>query len=126
MTISEYLTMIKENLLSDTLIHSFLIIKERSNMTDGHIRAKTTLSNGDLLEFSEYFQLSHSKKIDIITYSYHWTDKDHNLITRWDNAPHFPDLTNYPHHIHAGTENKVSPSTSIDFFKVIKIIAKKI
>lgn len=33
-------------------------------------------------------------------YSFHWQDKDNTLIIRWDNAPHFPDLSTFPHHKH--------------------------
>lgn len=36
-----------------------------------------------------------------LLYSYQlFTDKP---ILRWDNAPHFPALSNFPHHFHAGT-----------------------
>ncbi|MBF0450661.1 MAG: hypothetical protein HQK75_08170 [Candidatus Magnetomorum sp.] len=122
MIISEYLTNIKEYLLTHHVIHSFQIIRERSTLSDGHLRAKITFTNGDILEFSKYFHLTFTEKINIVTYSYHWTDKEHNLIVRWDNAPHFPELTNFPHHVHEGIENKVSSSTSLDIFNVIKLI----
>jgi hypothetical protein len=33
-------------------------------------------------------------------YSYHWQKQDGTLISRWDNAPHWPDIRTYPHHTH--------------------------
>jgi hypothetical protein len=36
----------------------------------------------------------------VSTYSYQWAEADNQLIKRWDNTPHFPDLTGFPDHIH--------------------------
>jgi hypothetical protein len=33
-------------------------------------------------------------------YSFHWQDKHQVVLARWDNAPHFPSLTSFPHHKH--------------------------
>lgn len=45
-----------------------------------------------------------------IIYSYQlFTDRP---IIRWDNAPHFPALHGYPHHVH-GETNEVDESTLI-------------
>lgn len=45
-----------------------------------------------------------------IIYSYQlFTDRP---IVRWDNAPHFPVLHGYPHHVH-GASGKVDESTLI-------------
>jgi hypothetical protein len=51
-------------------------------------------------------------KIEHLGYRYHLQDKNSELIFRYDNTPHFPDLPNFPHHKHnpAGTETSTSPS----------------
>ncbi|MEA3359588.1 MAG: DUF6516 family protein [Thermodesulfobacteriota bacterium] len=41
--------------------------------------------------------------------SFHWQDRVDNLIKRWDNAPHFPDLKGFPHHVHIGKNDTVAP-----------------
>ena len=33
-------------------------------------------------------------------YSFHYQDADHNVRFRYDNAPHHPELANFPHHLH--------------------------
>ena len=40
-------------------------------------------------------------------YAYHWENKNGDLICRWDNAPHWPDIKTYPHHKHVIVGSKV-------------------
>lgn len=54
-------------------------------------------------------------------YSFHWQDKHGTLIKRWDNAPHFPDLEGFPHHIHIGENDTVVPGKPI---KALEMIAE--
>ena len=44
------------------------------------------------------------------SYSYHWQTADRQLIRRWDNAPHWPEIPTFPHHCHVGQEDNVQPS----------------
>ena len=39
-------------------------------------------------------------QITAIDYRYHFQDEQNNLIFRYDNTPHFPDLSSFPHHKH--------------------------
>ncbi|MCK4763213.1 MAG: hypothetical protein KAW12_13535 [Candidatus Aminicenantes bacterium] len=57
-------------------------------------------------------------------YSYHWQDKNTNLIKRWDNAPDW-DVKTFPHHIHIN-EDKVIPSYDRSIEKILEIIRKEI
>jgi len=86
-TILEYLEAVKELLLTNPLLASFQIVRERMTSTDGYLRARIVLCNKSFLEFSEYVQLVAEDNIEVITYSYHWADADGNLIVRWDNTP---------------------------------------
>lgn len=122
MTILEYLTAIKQRLLTDQLIFSFNVVRERATLTDGHLRVRLTLVNSTLLEFSEYVQQAEDQ-IQVITYSYHWAEEDNNLIRRWDNTPHFPDLPGFPHHIHDGVTDEVVPGQPVSIFEVLDQIA---
>ena len=40
-------------------------------------------------------------------YAYQWQEKTGNLICRWDNAAHWPEVVTYPHHQHLIFENKL-------------------
>ncbi len=48
-----YFNTIKERLLNDPVIADFHILRERIMETEGHLRARLTLEDGSMLEFSE-------------------------------------------------------------------------
>ena len=43
-------------------------------------------------------------------YSYHWQNMHGILIARWDNAPHWSDVSTFPHHLHIGPGNDIVDS----------------
>ena len=124
MTIAAYLRRVKEHLLSDSIIASFDIIRERSAITNGYLRVRLTLKDDSFLEFSEYTQPTANNEIKVITYSYHWATNEGKLLKRWDNTPHFPSLSGFPHHIHDGDENEVIPNHEMSIFDVLSEIAQ--
>jgi hypothetical protein len=122
MTIEAYLDLIKERLVTDPIVTSFHVIRERSTLVDGHLRVRLTLTHGSQLEFSEYMQRSPAGEIAVITYSYHRADVDNQLIKRSDNTPHFPDLPGFPDHIHDGLTGQVTTGHSMSTFAVLEEI----
>jgi hypothetical protein len=123
MTIEAYLEAIKERLISDPMITRFHVVRERSTLIDGYLRARLTLVDDSQLEFSEYMQRSPAGEIAVTTYSYHWADAANQLITRWDNTPHFPDLPRFPDHMHDGATEEVTPGQPMSIFTVLDAIA---
>jgi hypothetical protein len=57
-------------------------------------------------------------------YSFHWQDKDENLIIRWDNAAHWKAVATFPFHKHIG--KKVVSSTETSLEDVLTDIDRKI
>lgn len=82
LNILDYIEKLKTHLLIDPIVDQFQIIRQRITETDGHIRAKISLSKNYFMEFSEYVQLSRGDAIRIETYSYHCFDASGNLIIR--------------------------------------------
>lgn len=119
MFIATYLEQLKERLLVDPIVASFSISRERATDKDGYLRARLTLVDESMLEFSEYVQLDADNALQVVTYSYHWADAEQNLILRWDNTPHFPDLPGFPHHIHDGQRQVVEPGRPMSLFAVL-------
>ena len=52
-----------------------------------------------LLSVSEAI-ITCDREMTFLDYRYHFQDSQNNLIFRYDSTPHFPDLSNFPHHIH--------------------------
>ncbi len=57
-------------------------------------------------------------------YSFHWQDEKERLLIRWDNAPHYPKHTTFPHHKHI--PEQIVESTEISLKEVMRFIEKKI
>lgn len=122
-----YLDKIKLKITLCSVVKSVKIIDERVVVSDrGCFKARMSLVNNDFIELFEYFKVEKGK---IITskYRYQWMDgKRQKLFKRWDNSRHFPNLSNYPHHVHIGTEDNVQPSKAIGILELIDIISKEI
>ena len=123
MTIDAYVEAMKERFVTDPLVTHFQVLRERSTLMDGYLRARLALADGSQLEFSEYMHRSSTGEIVVITYSYHWADANDQLITRWDNTPHFPDLPGFPDHMHGGATGQVTPGQPMNIFTVLDAIA---
>ena len=117
----DYIESVKERLSTDSIIVRFYIFREFANLNEGFIRVRAHLINGDILDFSEF--VKQMDKLELDNYRYQWLDKDKKHIRRWDNALHYPQLENFPHHIHLG-ENKVIPGSPVNIFSILDEIAK--
>ncbi len=123
MTIAEYFESVKDRLLADSFVFDFKVVKYVDRSKNGHLRVRVVFSDESRLDFSEFVEQVAEDEIRLTTYSYHWLDKNDNLIRRWDNALHFPNLENFPHHIHIG-ENEVAPGAPTNIFAILDEIAK--
>jgi len=122
----DYLTEIKAKLIVSPIINTITLVKERALSDQGYIRARLTLSNGDFLEVVEFFKVK-GDKCTTETYRYQWMDASQTqLRKRWDNVEHFPNLPNFPHHVHVDEESNVSSSVSLNILGIIDLISTEI
>ena len=82
------------------------------------IKIKAVLKENCLLYITEL----HTK--DYQKYSYHCRKNDGDLIVRWDNKPHWKDMSTYPHHKHEN--DQVYPSHRVTIVDVLDEIEEKI
>lgn len=64
-----------------------------------NVRIRVRFRQGFLLELNEAI-ISAGTTIRHLDYRYHFQDKQGQLIFRYDNTPHFPDLEKFPQHKH--------------------------
>ncbi len=64
-----------------------------------NLRIRIRFSNEYMLELNEAFTIE-ERNLKHLNYRYHFQDNKNNLIFRYDNAPHFPELELFPHHKH--------------------------
>ena len=79
------------------------------------LRVRVEIIDGSLLYVREAF-FSHASK-----YSYHWQTRTGELLLRWDNAPHHPEISTHPHHKHAG--EGIGPSARVSIEEVLAELA---
>lgn len=70
---------------------------DRSAFIEGRLR----FWDGSLLNFSEEL-FERGVMVAKQDYVYHYQTADDNLIFRYDNSPHHPDVATFPNHKHVG------------------------
>lgn len=128
--IETYLQHVQSTLSAYSWILSVNVLRSDIEETDCEeilvYRFRLTLKNADLLEIME--RVVYSKitgTVHVTTYNYHWQDCHHRLIKRWDNAPHFPHLETFPHHVHVGESNNVYSHESLRALEVLAMIEQE-
>ena len=69
----------------------------------------------------ERFQVG-AGRVEVTKYSFHWQDTAGQLLRRWDNVAHHPELATHPHHVHDGAEDNVQPHGPIRVEEVLAFI----
>jgi hypothetical protein len=82
------------------------------------LRARAQIIDGSLLYVRELFFPDHSK------YSYHWQTQAGEMLLRWDNAPHHPEILTHPDHKHKGDQVGLSARVSVE--EVLAELAAKL
>jgi hypothetical protein len=119
MDLSQYIAEEKKQLSSSAIIASVNIIDERILLDRGYFRARLILTNTDFLEIAESFTIQNNQSITL-DYRYQWMDASKTVLRkRWDSVKHFPGLSNFPHHVHVGSESRVEPGKSRNIIEFI-------
>jgi len=100
--------------MNDEWILSFNFSVDSRSDYVGFIQGNLEFSQGSRLFFKEYIDLQES--IEKLSYSFHYQDHENNLIFRYDNAKHKPDL-GYTNHKHI--KNKIIESEIPNIEQVI-------
>jgi hypothetical protein len=89
---------------SPLIIQPSISVEDRGEVW--FLRGNVDFIDGSSLYFRELF-IGRGRKHKKI-YTYHYQDREGKLLFRYDNSPHFPDLTNAPHHKHQADGSVIS------------------
>ena len=84
-------------------------------------RYRLNMSDRSLLELTERL-VEEKGTLLIKRYRHHWQNHDGQVIKRWDNAPHHPEIDTFPHHLHDGSESKVIRHGEITGLNALEIV----
>jgi hypothetical protein len=126
MDLEQYINAIKNKLSGSPIVSFIEIIDERILLNSGYFRSRLTLINGDFLEIAESFMMQEDKLLTL-NYRYQWMDSSKQILRkRWDSVKHFPNLSNFPHHIHIGSETNVEPGQSRNILEFIDFMESEL
>lgn len=117
----DYIDEIKSLLISAPFVEDVEILREETVGSDGLYRLRAKLADGTELQMFERFALAGHAEVVTGKYSFHWQRVDGTLLKRWDNAPHHPELSSFPHHIHDGREENVVPGAPMNGVQILKL-----
>ena len=89
-----------------------ILTAERANL-----RIRLRFKNGALLEINEALIIENGA-LKSLGYRYHLQRANNELLFRYDNTPHFPDLPSFPHHKHL--RDAVVAASKPDLLDVLK------
>ncbi len=120
----EYLAEIKASLIASAIVDSITVVEEYALPDRGYFRARLGLRHHDFLEVAEYFVVEAGQCVTR-RYRHQWMDASQEVLRkRWDNVEHFPDLPNFPYHVHVGEESHVEPGRSMGIIALLDILAQ--
>ncbi len=126
MKVQAYLDAIKLKLATSPSIKEAHVVQERGLEDRGFFRARLHLVNADFVEVAEFFVIALGE-IQTVEYRYQWMDPSRQrLRKRWDNAGHYPDLPNFPHHVHIGDTDTVEPGHPMGVVAFIDVLERTI
>lgn len=121
--IEEYFRAIEELLIARGFAHSWSITYDKRSSFVGFLRGEIRFVDRSVLHVREFVHVGHSPQR--YAYAYHYQGTDGVLVFRYDNAPHYPELLNAPHHKHV-TGRSVVPSEVPELASVLDEIGRLI
>jgi len=120
--LDKYLTEVEQAIKRFTNCNVELYNEEILGYKRINLKIRVRFEKGSLFEVSEAV-ICEKNKLEYLGYSYHFQNKDNQLIFRYDNTPHYPDITTFPNHKHLPNKvlESVKPSL-VDVVKEIKIL----
>ena len=119
---AEYLDQVKALIVMNHQVVHWTAAREEAQRDAGLFRYKLILRDGSVIEMFEKFRIMQDA-VKVTKYSFHWQDGTGRLRMRWDNAPHHPEVTTHPDHVHAGSETNVMPHDPVTVEEILTIIA---
>jgi hypothetical protein len=121
--IREYFSITEGVINSCPLLTSVDFHSEIIDSNFGYFKAEVVFYDHSRLFLFELVTVENRKSY-VEKYRYHYQNAEGKLIFRWDNAPHFPKLKSFPHHLHIA--DKVKESTQPTIHNVLNQVIARI
>ena len=119
---ADYIAHVRMLIVQDTGVVHWSVVREEAQGDWGLFRYRLYFPEGGQLEALERFEVVEGE-VQVAKYSFHWQDGDGQLIQRWDNAAHHPEIKTHPDHVHVGKDNSVLPHEPVNLEKVMGYVS---
>ena len=109
MLISEYFQKIESQIADCIYIIETSLVKDKRSLHLGIIEGELFFTDESRLHFIEFVNVKET--IEVYKYSYHYQDRNSDLIFRYDMAPHHQEIKTFPYHKHIYSNNVIEAST---------------
>lgn len=119
MILNTYLARLEDTLRSrkDITIHTWRI---RRITNIAIFKAIIQFYDDSQLDMAEQIEKVSYREVKRVSYKFHYQQADKTLIFRYDDSPHYPKLSTFPHHKHVG--DKVYETQAPDLTEVLREI----
>ena len=108
--IDAYFRSLLAALRASPVVQSHDITFDKRGPSAGLVRGVVFCADESQLHFREFVNTQPS--VERFTYVYHYQASDGAMVFRYDNAPHFPSLSSFPHHKHLSDGVSVAACTA--------------
>lgn len=115
--IEDYFRQIETILATASFIHSSSLTYDKRSTDIGFIRGDIYFLDGSQLHLREFVNVEHGT--ERYMYAYHYQNSDGAFVFRYDNSPHFPNLSTFPHHKHEASETNILEASIPDLQAVL-------
>nr|MDO8087674.1 DUF6516 family protein [Candidatus Sigynarchaeum springense] len=109
--VKTYFDFIKNLISSNPFVQQSAVIRERVGSLEGFIQITACLIKGKTLDVFEYYTMADG----VTKYRYNLMDDQKDVLARWDNAPHHPEISTHPHHLHLPEKIVESKKPSLSY-----------
>ncbi len=101
------------------IVRTWQVLRYEQEEQAYFLQVAAILRDDSRLEVRDYLFADGSRK-----YAYQWMDSDGGLRRRWDNAPHWPEVSTAPHHVHTVGQPEPEPSTVTNLEDLLRFVAE--
>ena len=105
-----------------SIVSRWTVVERITDSDLAYLKARIFFSDNTMLSVFDKFYPS----TGVHKYGYDWRDSANNLIIRWDNAPHHPYISTFPHHKHVTLESNILESPEMTLEDVLDFIKTEI
>ena len=118
MQVIDYFSEIQSLIRSSIFVENVDVEYEVKSRSIGIVHGILGMIDGSTLQFMELINIKRDKVIHL-KYRFHLMNVNDEMVFRYDNAPHHPEITTYPHHKHVKGEEMPRRSKEIGLKDVL-------